>query len=373
MLERNRGRHGGRNGFIDILRLIFAVLILMYHFYSDGAKHFYSGYLGVEFFAILSGALLFAGWFRKQFAENDIGCRLDYFKNYMKRRYASFFMYTAGPFVATFVVTRVWFGGVNSLATFCDTMSRDIWDLLLVTMTGINQGNSFLTTVAWTMMSMLIAEFCVLGCMALFERQYLNFFMHLSIIAGFGFWANADMSAIGVHTFFTSGTLRIYILTCVGYYVYWLSQKIRRISFTTVGECLLTVSEMTGYCGGLLIACLRRTLYYNFCFILLIAVSLAISLSERSYSVKVIPEGRITRFCAEFSLYLYVTQLTVLRFFRALYPDVNDLYRQKFVFIPVAVVVALSFMYLTRGAIKLFNVAKRRLKPVLICEKNLDD
>lgn len=217
------------------------------------------------------------------------------------------------------------------------------------------------------MMSMLIAEFCVLGCLALFERQYLNFFMHLSVIAGFGFWANSDMSAIGVHTFFTSGTLRIYILTCIGCYVYWLSRWLGKNSFTFLGECLLTVLELSGYGGCLLIICLRRTLYYNFCFILLIAISLAISLSGKSCSARVFPESRMTGFCAEFSLYLYVTQLIVLRFFRAVYLDSNELYRQKFVFILTAIAVAFAFMYLTRGTVKLFGMAKRKLKPVLIC------
>lgn len=366
-------KKAARNGFVDVMRLVFALLILVYHFYSDGAKHFYSGYLGVEFFAILSGSLLFAGWFRKRPQMDEPERRLEYFKKYMKKRYLAFFIYTAGPFWATFLVTRIWYGKVNSLATLLDTLSRDIWDFFLITMIGINQSESFLTTVAWTLMSMLIAEFCVLGCMTLFERPYLNFFIHLSIIAGFGFWANTDMSAIKVHTFFTSGTLRIYILTCVGFYVYWLSQHISGISFTRIGAFLLTILEMAGYSCCLLIVCLRRTLYYNFCFILLISLCLAISLSGKSYSAKMITENRITRFCAEFSLYLYVTQLTVLRFFRANYPDVNELYRQKFIFLFVAIAVALIFMYLTRGALKVGAAVKRRIEPALVRKKVNDD
>ena len=48
-----------RNGLIDIMRLGFAALVMMFHFYSNGKKHFPGGFLGVEFFAILAGFLMY--------------------------------------------------------------------------------------------------------------------------------------------------------------------------------------------------------------------------------------------------------------------------------------------------------------------------
>ena len=36
-----------RNGLIDVMRLGFAGIVMMYHFYSSGKKHFPGGFLGI--------------------------------------------------------------------------------------------------------------------------------------------------------------------------------------------------------------------------------------------------------------------------------------------------------------------------------------
>ena len=50
-----------RNGEIDILRAVFAIIILIYHshiIYLKSANYFIRGYLGVEFFFLVSGYYL---------------------------------------------------------------------------------------------------------------------------------------------------------------------------------------------------------------------------------------------------------------------------------------------------------------------------
>lgn len=50
-----------RNGEIDILRAVFAIIILIYHYheiYQRSANYFTRGYLGVEFFFLVSGYYL---------------------------------------------------------------------------------------------------------------------------------------------------------------------------------------------------------------------------------------------------------------------------------------------------------------------------
>lgn len=43
-------RKAPRNGLIDVMRLGFAGIVMMYHFYSSGKKYFLGGAFGVEFF-----------------------------------------------------------------------------------------------------------------------------------------------------------------------------------------------------------------------------------------------------------------------------------------------------------------------------------
>ena len=67
-----------RNGFVDVVRLGFAGIVMMFHFYSSGQKHFPGGFLGVEFFAILAGFLMYSAWDRHQVSRLSLDKRQQY-------------------------------------------------------------------------------------------------------------------------------------------------------------------------------------------------------------------------------------------------------------------------------------------------------
>ena len=96
--------HKERNGFIDLMRLVFAMFVMMYHFHASDSGHFIRGSYGVEFFVILSGFLFYAAWEKQKrnssFEAN--GKRFIYWKNYMKKRYLRFFLYSFVAFIPVF-------------------------------------------------------------------------------------------------------------------------------------------------------------------------------------------------------------------------------------------------------------------------------
>ena len=53
-----------RNVVIDILRIVFALIVVAFHFFSDGVDLFYGGRFGVEFFVVLSGFLFYSSWIK---------------------------------------------------------------------------------------------------------------------------------------------------------------------------------------------------------------------------------------------------------------------------------------------------------------------
>lgn len=124
-----------RNGLIDIMRLGFAGVVMMYHFYS-GEKHFPGGYMGVEFFMILAGFLMFSAWDRNHVSTLPIEERQHYWLDYMKKRYVRFFWYCLIAFVLAFFVARVWLGKLHGITYICDIFSEDIWEILLVKFLG---------------------------------------------------------------------------------------------------------------------------------------------------------------------------------------------------------------------------------------------
>ena len=94
--------------------------------------------------------------------------------------------------------------------------------------------------------------------------------------------------------------------------------------------------------------------------------TLAVSFSGKSFAGSMLPANTFTNFCAELSLSLYLTHWPVLRVFQHLFKDINDLYRQKFVFLYCALTVALAYTYIMRGVFKVLPIVKEKLKSVML-------
>ena len=356
-----------RNGLIDVMRLGFAVLIMMYHFYSNGKKHFPGGFLGVEFFVILAGFLMFSAWDRHQVSKVPLEKRQQYWLGYMKKRYIKFFWYNLIAFVMVFLAGRIWCDQLHSVVGISDALSEDVWEILLVNMSGLNRGKYPLNVPAWTMSCMLFAEFFLLGMLVFLEKPFLTFLMPLSLIAGIGYWANLEVVSIrAFHTFLTFGVLRVYLLMCAGVCSYWICQKIKAVPFSTIGRWVLTGAELTGYTVCMLIALYRNSRYYQFCFILVTTFVLAVSFSGKSFAGSILPANGLTNFCAELSLNLYLSHAAVLHIFWYFFQDPNELYRQKFVFLCCALAAALGYTYIMRGVFKMLPIVKEKLKRVML-------
>lgn len=356
-----------RNGLIDMMRLVFALLITIYHFYSNGEEHFPGGRFGVEFFMILAGFLLLASWENRHISTLPIEERQSYWINYMKKRYSHFFCFTLAAFIAAFVIMRIWHQQIYDIAGICDNLSGDIWEAMLVKMNGLNKGTAMINTPTWTLSCMLFVEFFILGMLTFCKRPFLAFLMPLSVIFGTGYWMNLESIDIRLfHTFFTFGMLRVYLLMCFGIFSHQISQKIKLISFSKTGRSLLTVAELTGYTICLLICFFRDSRNYQFCFILIATFVVGISFSLKSFAGSILPANNFTSFCAEFSFSLYLIHYPILRIFKYTYEEVSDLYRQKFVFFFLVLSVTLIYMFFMRGVLKTLPVVKQKLKSVIL-------
>ena len=84
---RTLGRGRRRNAVIDMVRIIFSMIILGYHFYGNGKKHFLGGYMGVEVFCVLAGFLFFREYDQKRVAELEMDQRFIYLKAHTGKRF----------------------------------------------------------------------------------------------------------------------------------------------------------------------------------------------------------------------------------------------------------------------------------------------
>lgn len=361
--EKNR-----RNGFVDVLRLLFAFFVMMHHFHQADPGYFIGGLYGVEFFVVLSGALFFGKW-KKLESGGGYKEKLTFSQNYLWNRYKRFFIYNLVAFIPVFILVRIVQQGRHTLPAISSALSSDIWEILMVKMTaGFNGGKSLLNTAAWTMGGMLFAEFVILGMLVWCEKPFLTLIMPLSVLIGTGYWMNIEDTGHAVWLgLFTVGTLRAYLLTCFGIFCYWLCQWIKKNSFSTAGRWGLTVLELLGYLWCILAVFYFKNRYYQFCFLLVVTAALAISLSGRSNTSRWIPQSRFTDFCAEWSLALYLNHILVRRWYWYTYPDVGDiLWQHRYVSAAAALAISLIYLFVMRGLFRLLPRIGARAKAVFL-------
>lgn len=77
-----------RNGFIDVLKFLFSIVIVIFHYYSPKYSYLGMGYTAVEFFMITSGIFFWNKYQQRRQLPSE------YTKIYLKRRFKRFFPQT---------------------------------------------------------------------------------------------------------------------------------------------------------------------------------------------------------------------------------------------------------------------------------------
>lgn len=347
-----------RNGLIDVLRLCFAFLIMMYHFYG-GEGRFVGGRFGVEYFIILSGFLFFMSWELKNPDTRSLDDSIHYWKSYTLKRYFQLFGYGLIGFLFSFVVQYFYLTPVTSLKTLLGILTSDIWEVLLIKPLGLNCGKALINSPAWTLGCMLFAEFLIGGMLVFHKKFFLLVLMPLSALIGVAYWLNLEDTRYNDFLgFITFGQLRVYILTCLGIYSYWIYTYLIKINFSAAGRALLTSIELLSYILCLFLTYSETSQNIELCIMLMLVCALAISFSGKSYSTQWVPSGKFTSFCASFSLVVYLSHSPVRKIYNATLRTTEEHDAQAFEYFIFAIAVAL----VAYGIIILFN----RIKPALI-------
>lgn len=119
-----------RSGTLDVIKFVGCIFIAMFHFGKyDGTACFPGGKFGVEMFCIISGAF----FYKKYLRQKDT---ITVWR-YIKERYLRFLPYTTVSFFLLFFLLPRKSRSISELA---DLFSNYIWELGLVSMSGINAG-----------------------------------------------------------------------------------------------------------------------------------------------------------------------------------------------------------------------------------------
>lgn len=345
--------YGKRNTAIDFLRVVFAVVILLYHsshlYETNNKPVFQGGYLAVEFFFILSGAFM-----AKAALAGGGGIGNDtYF--FMKKKISAIFPVYCTAFCVAFLAEE--FLMKASLKKFISNAVNSLWPFLLGEMSGVD-GPGFSLTGAWYISAMLIAML-ILYPLLRWNFELTSYVLApLCILAIYGniYQTTGHLSIVRTYTgIFYAGVFRAVAGLFLGVITFCIACNLQKRSFSVKKKLFFTAAELAGYNIVLWGMYVRTRSGLDFSLVIILAGTTALTLSRKTYSGKV-TNKRVSRICAGFSFTLYLIHSTVYIWI-ARFPFVGERAR-LLVYLAVSIAMAAILYLLNYCAIP--YIKKRR-------------
>ena len=355
-----------RNGKIDLLKFLFAVVIVIHH----GAKYvidvkdawFIGGSLAVEFFFIVSGYLLAAGIYRLPERTQSLGRETGRF---MLRKLKSFYPEVVLVFVLGFAL-QLCAGG----ETFGMLFARSFQELFLLHSTGL--GEVVIGSHLWYISSMLLCMLILYPLLRKNPHMMTHVVLPLVAVLILGYFCGNKMhprDPLKWMGFTYKGNLRALAELSIGASLFPLAQRLKDVKLTKTGSILLTVAEWVCYISVLeymrLEGASRRDYYY----ILVFAVAVLLSFSGQGIDANWF-QGRIVAFLGKFSLSLYLSHYCWSVRVNHFLPEEFSNTQRLVIYFVVSVVTALLIMGLSSLIRRLGKTLK---KPLLVKKEQLTE
>lgn len=292
-----------RNTTVELLRFIFAIVIVIFHF---GQKNYINnlgsnGYLGVEFFFLVSGWFMAKNAHRQDFS--DIG-EMTFF--YTAKKIATFAIPYYVCWLGSYLISNIM--AHSSLKEFVFNFLRSIPEALLLRSTGMKMVCYISQT--WYISAMLLTVVLCYPLICKLKNLYIYwiaplmaFFILALISLKCGTLGDVDV-LIGV---FTKGFLRGLAVMNLGVFMYGVGQKIHNISLTELGTKIISCVELFIVASLIMYSILPLNLGMDFVFCLISAIVLLIILSFETYWELVLSKKScIIGKMGKLSLYIYL-------------------------------------------------------------------
>lgn len=319
-----------KNGRIELLRFLFAIMILLFHIQKRFAKNqlligstglalFCRGYIGVEFFFLVSGYLLTASCYAKR----ELPCEFigTETANMMWKKIKSVFPYHLFAMIITIAV--------NAFFLRHTAISRVKYVLNSWAAVFMLQVFGFETTwvnkLTWYLDVWLMVTFIFY----IFLRKHYDVFAKIVcptmalFILGYLDHEYGGLSGIEIWTgHFYKAFLRGFAEMALGCSAYSLTRFVNKEKITKSGKRFLGVVEIAGYVLIFVFSCVKKAYAYEFP-ILFIMWGLVILTFSDVNPVHEIFDKPIFSYLGKMSLLIYLNQFYVIRLVQELLPNVS--------------------------------------------------
>ena len=318
-----------KNGRVEFLRFIFALGILFFHIHkrfvedgvvelgNTGINFFARGYIGVEFFFLVSGYLLAASAFAKGEQTTElIGTETALV---MKKKFWNIFPYHLFAIILTIIV-NAYFLEKTALARYHYVI--DSWaSIFFLQVFGFD--STWVNKLTWYLDVWLMVTFIFYPLL----RKYYDVFVKLvcPLLALFilGYMAHEYDSIAGIDGWtgmFYKCFLRGLSEMALGCSTYSLTRRINTYSFTKTGKIILAILEAACYALVFLYACTEMDTKYSFPVIFVMWVALILSFSDINPCHELFDKP-IFSWLGRISLLIYLNQFYAIRLVQELCPD----------------------------------------------------
>jgi len=300
-----------RNGIISFWKFLYAIMVVLFHgkiLANDGNLIVsLGGYIGVEFFFIVSGVFL-ASSIVKLWDKDNFNLGKDTFKFIWKKFY-SFFPYVL---IAHMLIWLLYFFTYNFPI---HKLTSSIWELFLIQKTGLSYLPT--NTPVWYLSSMLLCMFIIYPLMRKYKMNYVYFVAPLAVLLGFGIMNHTIEGLNHIDTwigFTYHANFRAFAELNLGILIYFISNRIKNINFTRFGRFCLTLIEFGCLSIPFVVTTLISKSYrYDYLMLLFIAIGVLIAMCNITLE-KDILDNKIIYYFEKLSLPIYIFHVFVLKF-----------------------------------------------------------
>ncbi len=309
MNQRNGSKQ--RNYAIDFWKLIFCLLVLLYHsaYYAKEGEYslFLGGYIGVEFFAIISGYLMVASAVKKNstaIEAEEIGVF-----QFIIRKIKSYMPYWIIFWIADFLVIY----GRSGIKEIISKWILSLWSLGFLNMAGIGQS---VLGMGWYIQSMLLVIWILYPICIKNWKRYCERIAPVFAIITIAYFAQTyhDVSRVSQWlTFFYTGTLRIFASMNLGGVAYGISVRLKKLEYTKIERIIVTLVENLGFVMSIIITNYKWRSEYDFLILFLFFFCITLQFSEISYS-NCIFRAKWLKKAGKYSLLIYLASNVIKDF-----------------------------------------------------------
>lgn len=298
-----------KNGEIEFLRFVFAMIIVVFHFNKSFHLNIFSwGRIGVEFFFLVTGALLGKSAKSKQVAKDEIP---NYTYMIVKRKISSFYPYYLMAILLQMIFLRILIQK-NSLKNIILNIAKALPRILLFDSAGFRMDNSIRLGVDWYLASMILS-IIILYPILLYAYNWASRLI-FPIIGLFGLGImNINYGSISAHekiivSILDAQMVRGFCDIALGIWGYEMSQNLNKWKVTQLSKNILSVLKWICYAITIIYAYYGFNKQYSIVAFTFCLIGVIFSFSKITYNI---PYNSFTEFLGKLSLPLYLTHNTI--------------------------------------------------------------